>query len=160
MSTHATPQVLIDTSRHFLSVVVLENILDSFAASKINVMHWHIVDTQSFPFGLPSHPEMAKMGAYSSQERFSPLDVAHVVEYARQRGIRVMVEIDTPGHAGSWCAAHPEVCPSPSCLQPLNVAQDATFTLISEIFADVTGKVRGAGLFPDNMMHLGGDEVS
>ena len=71
-----------------------------------------------------------------------------------------MPEVDTPGHAASFCAGHPEVCPSASCLEPLNPATEATFDLLRGLFSDITGGARGIGLFPDNMMHLGGDEVS
>ena len=49
------------------------------------------------------------MGSYSPQERYTINDVADVVEYARQRGVRIMIEIDNPGHAASWCKGHPEV---------------------------------------------------
>jgi len=70
-----------------------------------------------------------------------------------------MVEFDTPGHAASWCTGYPEVCPSPSCLEPLNPSTEATFTLISSLFNEVTGGAEGAGLFPEDLLHLGGDEV-
>ena len=64
-----------------------------------------------------------------------------------------------PHAAASWCKGHPEVCPSPSCPEPLNPATNATFDLLSGLFLDLTGGARGSGLFFDNMMHLGGDEV-
>ena len=104
-------------------------------------------------------------GAYSSQEKFTQLDVRGVVEYARLRGVRVIVEFDMPGHAGSWCTGHPEICPSASCLQPLNVAKNATFELIEDMLHQCTGGVASApgkpspGVFKDNFVHLGGDEV-
>ena len=71
----------------------------------------------------------------------------------------MVVEFDMPGHAGSWCKGYPEVCPSPTCLQPLNVASNATFAMITELLGEMTGGKPGAGLFPDSMIHLGGDEV-
>ncbi len=49
--------------------------------------------TQAFPFDSPSFPDLSRMGAYSNYERYTVDDVAEVVEYARQRGIRIMVEI-------------------------------------------------------------------
>ena len=101
---------------------------------------------------------MHQLTFYSST--FSTEDVEDIVEYARARGVRIMVEVDTPGHAASFCAGHPEVCPSASCLEPLNPATEATFDLLHGLFSDITGGARGSGLFPDNMMHLGGDEVN
>jgi hexosaminidase len=123
------------------------------------VIHWHIVDEQSFPFMPPSLPELGAAGSYSPYERFTAEDVADVVEYARARGVRIMIEIDTPGHAAAMCKAHPEICPSPTCTMPLNPATNATFDVLSTLFKDITGGARGKGLVPDNMMHLGGDEV-
>jgi hexosaminidase len=113
--------------------------------AKVNVMHWHIVDSQSFAFDSPTYPTLGSMGAYSPQERYSINDVQDVVEYARQRGIRVMIEIDTPGHAAAMCNGHPEICPSPTCTQPLNVASNATFDLLDGLFKDFTAGARGQG---------------
>ena len=107
----------------------------------------------------PSLPELGAAGSYSAYERFTPDDVADVVEYGRARGVRIMIEIDTPGHAAAMCKAHPEICPSPTCTMPLNPATNATFDVLSTLFKDITGGARGKGLVPDNMMHLGGDEV-
>lgn len=118
-----------------------------------------MVDTQSFPFDSPTYPLLGKDGAYSKEERYTPADVEDLVEYARKRGVRVMVEIDTPGHAASWCNGYPEICPSTECQQPLNPATNATFDLIEGLFNDLTGGKAGAGIFPETIMHLGGDEV-
>lgn len=127
---------------------------------KINVIHWHLVDQQSFPFDSKKRPLLSQKGAYSPQERYTSLDVAEVVEYGRSRGVRMMVEIDGPGHAAIWCKGYPEICPSPTCLEPLNPATNATFELLDDLLDDLTGGVRGSGLFPDNIIHLGGDEVN
>ena len=68
-------------------------VIDSATYAKLNCIHWHLVDEQSFPFDSPSFPLLSQMGSYSNYERYTVDDVAEVVEYARQRGIRVMVEI-------------------------------------------------------------------
>ena len=65
----------------------IKNLIDSLTYAKINVIHWHIVDSQSFPFDAPSYPTLGSMGAYSPLERYTIKDVADVVEYARQRGV-------------------------------------------------------------------------
>ena len=61
--------------------------------------HWHIVDSQSFPFNSSAVPELVR-GAYSLTETYSPADVRDIVAYAKDRAVRIMVEIDTPGHSG------------------------------------------------------------
>lgn len=125
----------------------------------MNVLHWHVVDTQSFPFESVSYPKLWD-GSYSSREKYSQADIIGLVEYGRQRGVKIMIEFDMPGHAASWCKGYPEICPSASCLQPLNPASNLTFPLIDSLLAECTGRASGAGLFPYNFLHLGGDEVS
>ena len=155
--------LMIDTARHYEPLAAIRGIVDSLPYAKLNVLHWHMSDSQSFPLQSTTAPKLWD-GAYSAQERYTQADVASIVEYAKLRGVRVMVEFDMPGHAGSWCAGYPEVCPSTSCVQPLNVASNKTFDLIAGLLGEMTGKASSApgkpsGLFPSNMIHLGGDEV-
>jgi hexosaminidase len=86
--------------------------------------------------------------------------MADVVEYARQRGIRVVIEFDIPGHAESWCKGYPSVCPSITCPTPLDPSVQDTYDLMTGLWGEVTGNASGKGIFPDNYIHLGGDEVS
>jgi hexosaminidase len=156
--------LMMDTARHFEPVAAICAMIDSLPYAKLNVLHWHMVDAQSFPFQSRSSPRLWE-GAFSPSERYTQADVASVVEYARLRGVRVMVEFDMPGHNDAWCAGYPSICPSPSCKSPLNVASNETFDRISNLMLELTGgraSFRGApaGLFPDEMIHLGGDEVN
>lgn len=94
--------LLLDTARNYLPVSAIERTIDGMGASKLNVFHWHITDSQSFPLEIPSVPQMTRYGAYSPHKIYSPDDVRHVVEYAKLRGVRVIIEIDAPSHAGSF----------------------------------------------------------
>ena len=87
---------MIDTSRHFYPVEAILQHLDAMVYSKMNVLHWHIVDAISFPFQSHSFPELSTSGAYSPSHVYTHSDIASVVEYARLRGIRVIPEFDTP----------------------------------------------------------------
>jgi hexosaminidase len=153
--------ILLDTSRHYQPLSFLETFIDSISYAKYNVLHWHVVDTQSFPFQSRTYPKLWD-GAYSKQERYTQQDIRYLVEYGRQRGIKIMIEFDMPGHAGSWCTGYPEICPSTSCLQPLNPASNLTFPLITSLLSECAGKVNDnqPALFPYQLLHLGGDEVS
>nr|AOW41676.1 glycoside hydrolase 20 [Lagenidium giganteum] len=151
--------LLIDTSRHFLAIPTILRALDSMAFAKLNVLHWHLSDEESFPLQSFSHPNLWN-SAYSPVERYTQNELAFVVEYARVRGIRVMFELDVPGHAASWCVGEPSVCPSTTCRTPLNVANNYTFQVIQDVLEEVTGGgIRAQGLFPYDLLHLGGDEV-
>jgi hexosaminidase len=156
--------LMMDTARHYEPVVAIRALVDSLPYAKLNVLHWHMVDAQSFPFQSRSSPRLWD-GAFSPSERYTQADVVSVVEYARLRGVRVMVEFDMPGHNDAWCAGYPSICPSASCKSPLNVAANETFDRISALMRELTGgrpSSRGApsGLFPDELLHLGGDEVN
>ncbi len=67
------------------------------AQSKMNVFHFHIVDDQSFPYESRTYPELSDKGAYNRQDVYSQTDIADLIEFARQRGIRVVIEFDSPG---------------------------------------------------------------
>lgn len=94
--------LMIDSSRHYLPVHLIYETIDALMYNKMNVLHWHIVDEDSFPLVLKSHPELAEYGAFSDEEVYTPEDVKEIVKYAMIRGVRVIPELDTPGHAASW----------------------------------------------------------
>lgn len=75
----------------------MQDTLEAMAAAKMNVLHWHIVDDQSFPYQSNVLPRLAEYGAFSRAHTYRPSDVQDVVAFARNRGIRVIPEFDTPG---------------------------------------------------------------
>ncbi|OMP02641.1 hypothetical protein COLO4_10922 [Corchorus olitorius] len=145
--------LLLDTSRHFLPIDVIKQIIESMSYAKLNVLHWHIIDEQSFPLEIPTYPKLWK-GAYTKWERYTVEDAIEIVSFAKMRGIHVMAEVDVPGHAESWGAGYPDLWPSSSCREPLDVSKNFTFDLISGILSDMRK------IFPFELFHLGGDEVN
>lgn len=74
--------------------------------SKLNVFHWHIVDGISFPFESETSPDLVK-GAFHPELIYTHKDIRHLVRYAKERGITIIPEIDTPGHTSSWNIGYP-----------------------------------------------------
>ncbi|KAL6909977.1 hypothetical protein ACP4OV_001235 [Aristida adscensionis] len=145
--------LLIDTSRHYLPVPVIKSVIDSMTFSKLNILHWHIVDEESFPLEIPSYPKLWN-GAYSYSERYTMDDAIDIVQYAEKRGVNVLAELDVPGHALSWGVGYPSLWPSATCKEPLDVSSDFTFKVINGILSDFSK------VFKFKFVHLGGDEVN
>lgn len=145
--------LLLDTSRHYQPVNLIKQVLESMSYAKLNVLHWHIIDEQSFPLEVPTYPYLWK-GAYTKWERYTVEDAYEIVEFAKKRGINVMAEVDVPGHAESWGIGYPNLWPSPTCREPLDVSKNFTFDLIAGILTDMRK------IFPFELFHLGGDEVN
>lgn len=145
--------LLLDTSRHYLPIEIIKQIIESMSYAKLNVLHWHIIDEESFPLEVPSYPNLWK-GSYTKWERYTVEDAYEIVDFAKMRGINVMAEVDVPGHAESWGVGYPDLWPSPSCKEPLDVSKNYTFDAIAGILADMRK------IFPFELFHLGGDEVN
>lgn len=88
---------MLDTSRNYYAVEDLKRLIKGMNMNKLNVFHWHITDSHSFPLVVPSEPELAGKGAYGEEMKYSPEDVKFVVEYGMEHGVRVVPEIDMPG---------------------------------------------------------------
>ncbi|KFD57778.1 hypothetical protein M513_01448 [Trichuris suis] len=156
--------ILLDTSRHFLSVPVIKGNLELMGQNKFNVFHWHIVDDNSFPYESKLVPELSGKGAFSSSHTYSQDDVKNIIQYARLWGIRVVVEFDTPGHVLSWGAGVPELLTNCSNTDinaygmpstgTLNPTIDTNYDFLASFFQEAFQ------LFTDSAVHLGGDEVS
>jgi hexosaminidase len=94
--------LLIDTSRHYLSVNKIKRIIDGISYIKFNTLHWHVVDSQSFPIQIPAYPKLSEAGAYAPHAMYTPDQVKDIIDYAFLRGVRVVFEFDIPGHSTSW----------------------------------------------------------
>lgn len=67
------------------------------AHSKLNVLHWHLTDDESFPLLTRRVPQLAILGAYHPSAIYRPSDIRSIVQFATDRGIRIVPELDVPG---------------------------------------------------------------
>ena len=152
--------LLIDVARHYEPMEVLKRNLDAMAAVKLNVFHWHLTEDQGFRVESKKFPGLHMLG--SDGLFYTQDQVREIIAYARDRGIRVMPEFDIPGHSTSWLVAYPEIGSAPGpykiergagIFEPaLDPTRDQTYKFLDGFLGEM------AGLFPDEYMHIGGDE--
>ena len=154
--------LMIDTSRRYLTVGAILEALDAMAYAKLNVLHWHITDDQSFPLEVAAFPRLSGRGAYNAGHKthvYSPAAVQTIIRAASARGIRVIPELDMPGHTHSWFKGHPELetsCPTATAQfgHPMNPISPVVDAFVRTLWHEVNSA------FPDHYSHIGGDEVS
>jgi len=154
--------LLIDVCRHWIPMEVIKRNLDGMAAVKLNVLHWHLSEDQGFRVECKNFPQLHEMG--SDGNYFTQDQIRKVIEYARDRGIRVVPEFDIPGHTTSWFVGYPELASAPGpysierhwgvhdpCMDP---TREETYAFLDTFIGEMTR------LFPDEYFHIGGDEVN
>uniref|UniRef100_L7LXZ6 Beta-hexosaminidase n=1 Tax=Rhipicephalus pulchellus TaxID=72859 RepID=L7LXZ6_RHIPC len=158
--------ILLDSSRHFQPIKILKQNLDAMAYNKFNAFHWHLVDDQSWPLEMATYPNLTQ-SAYSPRHVYSRKDVHDIIEYARLRGIRVIPEIDTPGHTQALGKIFPDILTAcyynrtrgrpnytrHAAFEMLDPTQNYTYDVMRNIFREVIE------VFKDRYIHLGMDEV-
>lgn len=152
--------LLVDIGRHYEPPEVLKRNLDGMAAVKLNVFHWHLTEDQGFRVESKKFPKLHQMG--SDGLFYTQDQVREIIEYARQRGIRVVPEFDIPGHSTSWLVGHPELgsAPGPYTIErrfgifepALDPTREEVYKFLETFLSEM------ASLFPDAYMHIGGDE--
>ena len=138
----------------------------------MNVLHWHITDTQSFPLSLTALPDFVKYGAYSSEMVYTRADVEDLVSYATERGVVVIPELDAPAHVGAGWEAVDEsltVCRNKEpwqnwCVQPpcgqLNPVIPDMYDVLQTIHREILDMFNPIkDMNTRTTYHMGGDEV-
>lgn len=154
--------LLIDVARHWMPPDVIRRNLDAMAAVKLNVLHWHLTEDQGFRVESRVAPRLHQQGSdgfYYSQD-----EVREIVAYAADRGIRVVPEFDVPGHTTAWLVGHPELAAGPGpfaiirrwgVFDPtMDPTRDTVYAFLDAFFGEMVA------LFPDEFLHIGGDEVN
>ncbi|MFI3140817.1 MAG: beta-N-acetylhexosaminidase [Clostridia bacterium] len=163
---------MLDTSRYFYDKEAVKHFIDIMVMHKLNVFHWHITDDQGWRMQLQNHILLTEIGGFRSHTNFNNKphggfyttnDMKEIVAYAHENHIRVIPEIDTPGHVVSAIAAYPEL----SCFSRtldvathsgvkhdvLCVGRESTYDFMFSVLDEA------CEIFTDGMLHIGADEV-
>ena len=162
--------LLLDSARRFIPLADIRRTLDGMAAAKLNVLHWHLTDDQGWRIESEAYPKLHQLA--SQGQFYTKQQVRELVAYAAARGIRVVPELDVPGHASAIGMAYPELLAWPDAMldktgvQPLpperrfgvfapvlDLSNAATWQFIQALVTE------WRQLFPDPYLHIGGDEV-
>ena len=178
--------MMLDVSRNFFTKEFIKKYIDEMAKYKFNTFHWHLTDDQGWRIEIKGLPELTKTGAWRVSRTgrwgtfqqpqpgekatdggyYTQNDIREIVQYAKERFINILPEIDVPAHSLALIASYPnlsctkeqyQVSPqyAPDSLDDvLCVANDSTWIILDKIFTQI------AELFPYEYIHTGGDEAN
>jgi hexosaminidase len=137
--------LMIDNGRRYFSPAWIKREIELLAELKLNQLHLHFSDNEGFRIESDSHPEVV------SKQHLTKRQVRGIVEFARRRHIRVIPELDMPGHLRTALAAHPEL-QLPGSADKLDIRLPAARRFCRELILEYLG------LFPGPYWHAGADE--
>ncbi len=176
----------LDVSRHFFDTAFIKRYIDLIAMHKMNVFHWHLTDDNGWRIEIDKYPKLTEVAAWRVDrehqhwnERTPPepgekatyggfytkAEIRDIVQYAADRQIMVLPEIEMPGHTSEVLAAYPELsCTGgPFYVQPggywpnidiFCAGNEQTFEFLENVLDEVME------LFPSEYVHIGGDEAT
>ncbi|MFZ4455456.1 MAG: beta-N-acetylhexosaminidase [Bacteroidales bacterium] len=159
----------LDVSRHFFNKSFILKYIDLMSMYKYNRFHWHLTDDQGWRIEIKRFPKLTKIGAFRTDCKndtiggyYTQQEIKEVVDYAKERFVEVIPEIEMPGHSMAVLSCYPELScsggpftvPSTWGIFPdvFCAGNDQTFEFIENILDEVTA------LFPYKYIHIGGDE--
>ena len=168
--------LMLDSARHPQSPVFIRQLIDAMMASKLNRLHWHLVDDQGWRLEIKRHPKLTGVSSCRSPAvargapplpricgSYTQAEVRDLVAYAAARGVTIVPEIEMPGHALSALRADPSLgmgVPIPPGTESdwgvfpwLYNTDDRTFAFLENVLTEVLA------LFPSHDIHIGGDEA-
>ncbi|MDP2886676.1 MAG: family 20 glycosylhydrolase [Ignavibacteria bacterium] len=161
----------LDVGRHFFSKDSVKRYIDLMASYKMNMFHWHLTEDQGWRIEIKKYPRLTTVGGWRRETMFNGTphggfytqdDVREIVQYAKERFITVVPEIEMPGHSMAALAAYPELSCSGGPFKVgtewgvLNdvycAGNEKTFRFMEDVIDEVVA------LFPGTFFHIGGDE--
>lgn len=171
----------LDVSRHFFSVDFIKKYIDLLSQLKMNTFHWHLTDDQGWRIEIKQYPKLQEVAAFRDETLighyndfpqqfdgkkyggfYTQEEVKDIVNYAAERYITVIPEIEMPGHAQAAVAAYPElgctgenidVATKWGVFEDIYCPSEETFTFLEHVLDEVMP------LFPGRYIHIGGDEA-
>lgn len=169
----------LDVARHFFGTEFIKRYLDILALHNINRFHWHLTDDQGWRIEIKKYPKLTETGSQRKETVigrnsgkydgipyggfYTQEEIKEIVSYAEERYIKIIPEIDIPGHTLAALAAYPEFgCTGgPYEVESrwgifddvLCIGNEDAMLFLEDVFDEV------AGLFPYEYIHIGGDEA-
>jgi hexosaminidase len=170
----------LDCARSFHGLETVKSVIDQMAWLKLNTFHWHLTDDEAWRMEIDAYPTLTEVGAWRGEGEaqpsqfgsgpnryggyFTKAQIKEVIEYAKDREITVIPEIDIPGHARALIMALPHLLIEKEDTSEyvsiqqyqdnvLNPGLPKTYEVLETILDEV------CELFPSEVIHLGGDEV-
>jgi hexosaminidase len=170
----------LDVARWYFPMSFVRKFVDTIAAHKLNTLHLHITDDQGWRFEVRKYPRLAEVGGFRNETMaglwsdarydgtphggyYTQDELRDLVSYAARRGVRVMPEIDLPGHMQAAITAYPHLGNDPNRQLEVRTAWGISKHILNcepetlAFMKDVLDEV--VDVFPFEMIHLGGDEV-
>ena len=170
--------MMLDCARHFFPLSFVKKFIDILAMHNMNVFHWHLTEDQGWRLEIKSHPELTAKSSMRSGTVighnatvddsiphggfYTQQEAREIVEYARQRHITVIPEIDMPGHMLAALAAYPELGCTGGPYEVghrwgvykdvLCLGKESTYKFVQDVIDEVVD------IFPAKYFHIGGDE--
>ncbi len=170
--------LMLDVSRHFYPVNTVKKIIDMMALYKLNTLHLHLTDAAGWRIEIKQYPELTHTAAWRTERRwkdwwngsrhyanegepgayggyYTQQEAKQLVEYAANRGITIIPEIEMPGHSEEVMAVFPQLACSgkPYTQGELCLGNDSTFIVLQNILHEIMN------IFPSRYIHIGGDEA-
>ncbi len=171
---------MLDEGRHFFGKEAVKRVIDVMATYKMNRFHWHLTEDQGWRVEIKKYPKLTEVGAWRESKGlgygnvnpdtehyggfYTQKDIKEIVEYAKERFIQIVPEVDIPGHSQAAIAAYPEIlaCDPENkhevwlwqgiSADVINVANPKAVQFAKDVIDELTE------MFPFGYIHLGGDE--
>ncbi|MEO2067123.1 MAG: beta-N-acetylhexosaminidase, partial [Flavobacteriaceae bacterium] len=171
----------LDVGRHLFSVEFIKKYIDALAMLKFNTFHWHLTEDQGWRIEIKKYPKLNTIAAYRDSTLaghytdrprkydktkyggyYTQKQVKDIVNYALEREITIIPEIEMPGHSKAAIAAYPNLsCEEKSVnvatlwgvFEDIYCSKEETFKFLEDVIDEVVD------LFPGKYIHIGGDEA-